>query len=227
MLFIHDLNLAFQENANRENAMHMEAYMKNKFKFFGIKANLRRDLMWQCINNHKTEINSDYKSLALDLYNLQQREFHMCAIDIFHKFGKNKWQKQDIEIIEHLLVTHSWWDSVDFIAKQILGNYLLHFKEEISSVAQKFSVSSNIWLIRSSIIFQLSYKDKTDKDLLYKHCLKHKDSKEFFVQKAIGWALREYGKINPTSVLNFVNTYQLRTLSQREAIRNILKNETK
>ena len=107
-----------------------------------------------------------------------------------------------------------------------MGNYLLHFKEKISSVTQKFSSSSNIWLIRTSIIFQLGYKDKTDEELLFKQCLKHKDSEEFFIQKAIGWALREYGKTNPKAVMNFSNSNSLKPLSHREAIRNIVTHDS-
>ena len=78
-----------------------------------------------------------------------------------------------------------------------------------------------MWLQRSSIIFQLGYKKNTDEALLFKQCLAHKHSEEFFIQKAIGWALREYGKTNPQSVLNFVNSADLKSLSTKEAIRNI------
>lgn len=226
MSFISALTLAFKENSNLSDAQYMKDYMKGKFEFFGIKAGLRRELLKQAINEHKLSLKTDHKNIVLELYKLPEREFHMCAIEILHKYSKNKYHKQDIDIIQHLLVTHSWWDSVDFIAKQILGNYLIHFKEEMSYVTQKFSDSSNIWLIRSSIIFQLGYKVKTDEHLLFHYCLKHKDSDEFFIKKAIGWALREYGKTNPKSVLDFVNSSQLKPLSHKEAIRNIIKHET-
>ena len=79
-----------------------------------------------------------------------------------------------------------------------------------------------MWLNRSAILFQLGYKNKTDETLFYKLCLEHRHSDEFFIQKAIGWALREYGKTNPESVLNFVRSNTLKTLSEKEAIRNII-----
>jgi 3-methyladenine DNA glycosylase AlkD len=200
----------------------MEGYMKNKFKFLGIKAVKRLELFKEVVKEHSNELKNDFKNISLSLYQLHEREFHMCAIEIFFKYGNNKYHKQDIDIIEHFLVTNSWWDSVDFIAKKILGNYLLLFTEEIDSVTQKFSNSLNIWLIRSSIIFQLGYKDKTDEELLINQCLKHWDSEEFFIQKAIGWALREYGKTNPKNVVNFINSNSLKPLSHREAVRNFV-----
>jgi 3-methyladenine DNA glycosylase AlkD len=104
-----------------------------------------------------------------------------------------------------------------------LGNYLLQFPDETYPVIERFSGSENMWLNRSAIIFQLSYKEKTDFNLLKSECEKHKTSKEFFIQKAIGWALRDYSRFNPNGVHNYVNSTNLKPLSQREALRLILK----
>ena len=79
-----------------------------------------------------------------------------------------------------------------------------------------------MWLNRSALLFQLGYKEHTDETLFYSLCLEHRHSDEFFIQKAIGWALREYGKTNPDSVLNFVRSNTLKPLSEKEAIRNII-----
>ena len=78
-----------------------------------------------------------------------------------------------------------------------------------------------MWLNRSAILFQLGYKTRTDESILFEQCLAHKESKEFFIQKAIGWALREYSKTNPDAVLNFVNSNQLKPLSTREALKRL------
>jgi 3-methyladenine DNA glycosylase AlkD len=110
---------------------------------------------------------------------------------------------------------------VDTIAKYLLGGYLVQFPGEIHKAIERFSNSENMWLNRSAILFQLSYKEKTDFDLLKSECDKHKNSKEFFIQKAIGWALRDYSRFNPKGVLEFVNSVKLKPLSQREAIQNI------
>jgi 3-methyladenine DNA glycosylase AlkD len=85
-----------------------------------------------------------------------------------------------------------------------------------------YSERDNMWLNRSAILHQLSYKNETDEAELFKHCIVHKESEEFFIQKAIGWALREYGKVQPEAVLNFMKQTKLKELSEREAIRRLI-----
>jgi 3-methyladenine DNA glycosylase AlkD len=120
------------------------------------------------------------------------------------------------------LITNSWWDSVDTISKYLLGQYLIEFPNETEKAIERFSNSENKWLNRSAILFQLGYKKNTNYELLFSECVKHSQSKEFFIQKAIGWALREYGSVNPGLVLNFVNNTDLKPLSRKEAIRKLI-----
>ncbi|MGX7666128.1 DNA alkylation repair protein [Flavobacterium pedocola] len=221
MTFITELEKAFQKNASAEMAGPMEAYMKNNFTFLGIKTTPRRTIFKEIWSLHKEEIKQNAREIALKLYQKKEREYHYCAIEILMKELKNKYQKEDIQRIEKLIITHSWWDSVDTIAKYLLGNYLTQFPEEILNVVNRFSNSDNMWLNRSAILFQLDYKAKTDAELLFSICDKHKDSKEFFIQKAIGWALRDYSRFNPKGVTEFVNKTDLKPLSKREALRNL------
>ncbi|MBT8253077.1 MAG: DNA alkylation repair protein [Flavobacteriaceae bacterium] len=220
-MFYDALALKFQEHANAENAFHMKAYMRNKFEFYGIKAGLRRQLMNGVFSLHNEEVKSTIRKLVYHLYDSAYREMHLCAMELFQRTTKRSMIEEDLEIIEYLIVTNSWWDTVDYIAKQLLGQYLKLFPDKRTSVLSTFSSSPDLWLNRSTILFQLGYKDQTDEKILFKQCSKFKDSKEFFLQKAIGWALREYAKTNPKAVLNFVNSTQLKSLSRREAIRNI------
>ena len=134
---------------------------------------------------------------------------------------KKNYKKEDIQLIEKLLTTNSWWDSVDTIAKNILGEYLLDFPLETKKVMEYFSNSNNMWLNRSAILFQLGYKEKTNFYLLKSVCEKHKNSTEFFIQKSIGWSLREYAKTNPEAVKTFVTNASLKPLSKKEALKNI------
>jgi 3-methyladenine DNA glycosylase AlkD len=97
----------------------------------------------------------------------------------------------------------------------------LCFPEQINPVISSYSNSDNLWLNRSAIIFQLGYKEKTNSDLLFKECINHSNSKEFFIQKAIGWALREFAKTNPELVKSFVLKTNLKPLSRREALKNL------
>ncbi len=221
MTFINDLETELRKNSNGELAIKMANYIKNKFSFLGIQANNRRTILKTNWHKHKEEVQSNFRSICWELFNKKEREFHQCAIDILAKEIKKKYILEDIVIIEKLLVTNSWWDSVDTIAKFILGGYLQQYPEKIEEVIERFSNSENRWLNRAAILFQLSYKEKTNFDLLKAQCEKHKESKEFFIQKAIGWALRDYSRFNPIGVSNFVNSTNLKPLSQREAIRNI------
>lgn len=221
MTFITELENVFRENASAEQAAPMEAYMKNNFSFLGIKTTPRRTLFKEVWNHHKDEVKQNAREIALELYLKKEREFHYCAIEILMKELKKKNIKEDIQLIERLIISHSWWDSVDTIAKYLLGNYLTQFPEEIKTVIPKFSKSDNMWLNRSAILFQLDYKAETDAELLFSLCEKHAASKEFFIQKAIGWTLRDYSRFNPKAVTEFVNKTNLKPLSKREALRNL------
>jgi len=221
-MFIKDLTNLFKENANTENARYMHNYIRGKFIYYGIKTKERRALLKQAVENNKEEVVTNVRELTFQLYDLPQRELHLTANEIFDKQLRKKYLKDDIVLIERLITENSWWDTVDFITKWVLGNYLIMYPDMVKTTITRFSNVDNIWLNRSTIIFQLGYKHNTDEELLFKQCMAHKESNEFFIQKAIGWALREYGKTSPQSVLNFVNSTSLKPLSHREAIRNIL-----
>ena len=222
MSFISDLETAFNKNRNPENAIPMAKYMKNLFSFYGIKAEERRSIFKEVCIANKDELNINSREIAWELFNKEFRELQYCGIEILMKNLKNNYQKNDIKLIEKLLVTNSWWDSVDTIAENILGHYLIEFPKETEKVIERFSNSNTMWLNRSAIIFQLGYKKNTNYELLFSECKKHSKSKEFFIQKAIGWALREYGGTNPSLVINFVNATDLKPLSKKEALRKLI-----
>lgn len=221
MPFIPNLENAFQAKSNPENAAAMAKYMRNQFSFFGIKTEERRAVFKAIWKENQQEVAKNPREIAIQLYKKQEREFHYCAIEIVIKQLKGNYKKEDMLLIEKMLTTHSWWDSVDTIAKYILGQYLLEYPMEIPEVIKRFSDSDSMWLNRSAIIFQLGYKDKTNFEILKQECNKHKDSNAFFIQKAIGWALREYGKTDPKSVKEFVLASNLKPLSRKEALKNI------
>jgi len=221
MSFIGSLETVFQENNNPENAVAMAKYMRNQFSFFGIKTEERRQIFKEVLHENLKEVTKNPRKIALELYQKPQRELHYCAIEILIKHLKNKYIKDDIQLIKKMLTTNSWWDSVDTIAKNILGDYLLAFPLETENIIERFSNSDNMWLNRSAILFQLGYKNKTNFELLRSECEKHKNSNEFFIQKAIGWALRAYAKTNPDGVKHFATNTNLKPLSKKEALKNI------
>ncbi|WP_418262759.1 DNA alkylation repair protein [Flavobacterium faecale] len=221
MSFVSSLQKAFESMSRQEDALAMAKYMKNKFAFFGIKTTPRRAVLKSLWRENHIEIRQHTRTIVSQLFSKNEREFHYCAMEIMMTELKNKYVKEDIHLIKKLLTTHAWWDSVDIISKHILGNYLLQFPEYIEDVVTEFNNESDIWLNRSTILFQLGYKSKTDFALLMQVCLLHKDSNEFFIQKAIGWALREYAKSNPEAVKDFIFVNNLKPLSRKEALKNL------
>jgi 3-methyladenine DNA glycosylase AlkD len=127
--------------------------------------------------------------------------------------------------LEFYITEKSWWDSVDSIVPSSLGSYFIKYPEQIEHYIPKWVNSNNIWLQRAAILFQLKYKNKTDVIMLFSIVEQLKGGKEFFVNKAIGWALREYSKTNPLLISDFVLNQKLSNLSQREALKIINKNK--
>jgi len=218
--FVLKIEELFEANRNDENAYFMKKYMKNKFEFLGIKKPLRTELSHDMLKKANLPNKSEFFDIIIELNALEYREYHQFAIEVMIKYAKD-FEINDIELLEFMIITNSWWDTVDMVSTKGVGTYFLKFPEMINDITQKWMASEYLWLQRTCIIFQLSYKTKTDTGLLSRFILLKKDDKEFFIRKAIGWALREYSKTNPNWVKNFVNEVGLSGLSKREALRLI------
>ncbi|HWJ78257.1 MAG TPA: DNA alkylation repair protein [Niallia sp.] len=205
----------FENNRNLENAVPMAKYMKNHFSFLGIKTPLRRELMRQIFSTTgilKADIQLD---LIEALWEKDKREYQYAALDYLNKSLK-KLDEQHLPFIEKLITTKSWWDTVDSLSPKAVGEIAKKHPNVIPETIDKWVQSENLWLRRAAILFQLKYKTETDENLLYRYILLNADSKEFFIQKAIGWVLREYSKTNPDSVRKFITENELAKLSIRE-----------
>ncbi|HIA29852.1 MAG TPA: DNA alkylation repair protein, partial [Candidatus Marinimicrobia bacterium] len=140
------------------------------------------------------------------------------ALDILEHLVKKRIQVK-IELLEYLIMTKSWWDTVDWMATRIVGVCFRQNPELITQTYSRWMEIDNIWLQRVCILFQLKYKEKTDVKLLFSTIQELSGSEEFFIQKAIGWALREQLKIDPAVVQKFVDENELAPLSRREALK--------
>ena len=212
----------FTENKDEENAFEMEKYMRNQFLFLGIRTPLRRKLTKQFFKESgilKADFNPEF---VRSLWNLEHREYQYVAVDYITSL-LDKLTREDILLMEELITTKSWWDTVDMLAQKPVGTIAKKFPEVIFTNVEKWVTSKNMWLQRSAILFQLKYKRDTDEDLLYRYIQTHASSKEFFIQKAIGWALREYSKTNHDSVHDFIENNELAKLSVREGSKYIIK----
>lgn len=205
----------FEKAANSENALSMSAYMKNKFKFYGIASPERKALYKDFLKSEKA-LKSIDKAFLDKCFDDDYREFQYLVSDYLISMKKYV-TFDDIENIRRYIITKSWWDTTDFLCK-VVGEVGLR-DVRVHDLMLEWSESDNIWLRRSAILHQLTYKDKTDTELLKTIIINNFSSDEFFINKAVGWALREYSKTSPEWVRGFLESYseKMNSLSIKEA----------
>ena len=203
-----------EKNKNEEQSKKMSAYMKNKFVFLGIQKPKLKEIIKPYIKEGKKhEINWKFIDIC---WKKNYREAQYVAVEYLDSLIKLLTDK-DLPNLKNLIVTKSWWDTTDSI-DEIVGNIILRNKK-LEKEMLKWSKDENIWLRRVSIDFQLQYKEKTNQKLFEQIIVNNFGTDEFFINKAIGWSLREYSKTNKKWVKDFINKYkaQLHKLSIKEA----------
>ncbi len=210
----------FTAYADTRVAKDQARYMKNQFAFFGIKTPLRRHIIRPFLTRSYLPGKSEMIEIVKEAWEKPQREFQYFGQELAFKYLSDL-EKQDISLFEHMIVHKSWWDTVDFIATKLAGAYFKKYPDEIPAKTNEWVASGNLWLQRSALLFQLKYKKELDTRLLSSLITRLKDRNTFFINKAIGWVLREYSKTNPDWVEAFVRNTQLNSLSRREALRLI------
>lgn len=220
MHLIHDLTNAFEKAAVAGDRMPMIKYMKGHFDFYGVRSPKRKELFREILKSNGIPPQQLAVKTILNLMNHPKREMNYAAIDLALRVQKKYSQPEDLQWIREIILTRSWWDTVDGIAPNILGKFLQNYPELRDPCLKDFIQSDNIWLQRSTLLFQLRYKQDTDQDILFALCKSLSDRKEFFIQKAIGWALRQYAYTNKEAVYDFVEGHSLSNLSKREALKH-------
>lgn len=217
------LKSTFEQQQNEQQAKGMCKYMRNLFPFYGIKAPLRKELVRGFIKENGKLEGEELKRFVECCWEAEHRELQYAAMDIMDRV-KKKLTADFVPFVEKLILQKSWWDTVDWLAPNALGSIFSKHPELIRLNTDSWIASDNIWLQRSAILFQLKYKDQVDEALLFEYILRRADSKEFFVQKAAGWALRQYSKFNAQAVIHFIkNNEQLAPLTKKEGMKFLLK----
>ncbi|MEZ7742630.1 DNA alkylation repair protein [Gemella sp. 20925_1_85] len=214
-----DLITDFEENRNELLAESMSKYMQDKFRFLGVRGASRTEI-------YKKYFPEVRKSKAIDwdfienCWNKEEREFQYVVV-YYLKAMQKFLKREDISRLKYLIVTKSWWDTVDLLAK-VVGSLVIRI-EGYDQIMLEWSKDSNIWLKRVAILYQLSLKDKVDEIILDKILVNNLGDNEFFINKAVGWALRDYSKFNPEWVREFIkkNKDNMANLSIREASKYI------
>jgi 3-methyladenine DNA glycosylase AlkD len=219
-IYVQNLRHLLSAHSNEQNAEKMSAYMKDHFIYFGIKAPLLKTLVKQFYSENAPPQYDELTDIVLELWLEPEREMQYFAIDILKKY-KKVWTEDIIQLLEYMIVTKSWWDSVDGISSALVSHYFKLYPHQIVPITERWMNSKNMWLQRVCLIFQLTYRKETDTELMFAYMRRLAHSKQFFIQKAIGWALRQYARTDADLVRNFVENTTLAPLSKREALKHI------
>lgn len=219
-LFINALETEFKNNVNTTIALQQKAYMRDQFEYYGLKTDTRRALQKPFLVKVFLPKKTEAQDIIKQLWVKPQRDFQLFAQELAFKYIKQL-ELTDVSLFEFMITNKSWWDTVDFIAVKLLGAYFKTFPEQRTLYINKWLKSNNIWLQRSALLFQLKYKQDIDTQLLSITINALLGSKEFFINKAIGWVLREYSRTNPEWVIDFASKTELSNLSNKEALRLI------
>lgn len=202
-------------------AEQQQAYMRHKFEYCGLGAPQWMALSKEIFTTHGLYTGNQLKAFVMLCFDQEYREVQYAGLEMMQRMIPLQ-QKSWIRVLEKCIISNSWWDSVDWIAK-LVGIHFKKFPELQHEYARKWIASENMWLQRVAIIHQLLYREKTDQKLLYEMIKRVADSKEFFLQKACGWALRQYAKTNPASVKEFLAKNEVSRLTMREAMKQLQK----
>lgn len=212
------LRKEFVKNADPEASIGAAAYMRNQFEFFGIKTPLRRELAKDLVRQSKDLTERELVALCKELWAQPEREFQYIACDLLAKNAKRLSPSYVKREAPWFIKNKSWWDTVDSVRKSI--EIVVAANPDLKSEMEKWIVSNDIWIVRSALIHQLTLGSKTDVKLLFRFCEIQATEKEFFVAKAIGWALRSYSYVDPKAVKSFIKEHpELTPLAKREGLK--------
>ncbi|MBK5289674.1 MAG: DNA alkylation repair protein [Acidimicrobiia bacterium] len=198
----------------------MAKYMKGNFSFLGIPSPQRRAIQREVLGGRWKPTEPELVAFADTAWARPEREFQYVACDLVDR-GATRMSAAFIDDLERWITRRSWWDTVDALAASVGAVVRSH--PEVADRMELWIDSDDVWLTRAAIIHQLRFKGATDEARLFRFCLRRGQDSEFFIRKAIGWALREYSKTDPAAVTTFVAAHdaELSPLSRREALRRV------
>lgn len=208
-------------DANR--AAQMSAYMREQFPFLGVPAPERMAVLKSFLAEHGLPPLADLDAVVRSLWAMPQREYQYLGADLLNKV-KRQLTPGHVPLLEFALTTRPWWDTVDTLAAHPVADLFDRRPQTRDKAVARWRTEPDIWLRRTTLLFQLLYKHRTDADLLFSLIDDNLNDDEFFIQKAIGWALRQYSKTDQTAVTTYVSATNLSPLAEREALK-WLKNQ--
>ncbi len=208
--------------ADPDKAAGMQAYMKTEMPFYGVQKPGRMPILRHLRKAFAPASREEYEALAAALWELPHREEKYLAQGVATAF-KRYIVPESLPLYSRFISEGAWWDFVDDAATHMVRELVIDYPDETWPVVDRWNDDADMWLRRSSIICQVGAKEHTDTARLFRFCEERMHEKEFFIRKAIGWALREYAKTDAKAVVDFVARHRdvLSGLSYREATKHI------
>jgi 3-methyladenine DNA glycosylase AlkD len=215
------LTRAYAAAADPRRAASAAAYMRDAFPFLGIMTPARRKLSREVLAGTPRPDEADCTAIALRCWALPEREYRYFAVDYLRRHVGRSCSAGFLPTVRHLITTGSWWDTVDPLAAHVVGP-LVAADPALPALMDRWIEDDDLWAARTALLHQLTYKSATDPDRLFGYCLRQAAHPDFFIRKAIGWALREYAYTDPDAVYEFVESARdrLSPLSVREALKH-------
>ncbi|MFD8305972.1 DNA alkylation repair protein [Streptomyces sp. NPDC059690] len=215
------LTVVYADAADPARAAPMRAYMKDVAPFLGLTTPVRRALSRVVVDGLPRPDESDCTAIALRCWRLPEREYQYFAVDYLRRHAR-VCSSAFLAVARHLVGTRSWWDTVDLLAAHVVGA-LVAADPALTADMDAWIADEDLWIARTALLHQLRYKERTDAERLFAYCLIQSGHPDFFIRKAIGWALREYARTDPEAVRAFLARERGRfaPLSVREALKNI------
>lgn len=212
---------AYEPARNAARARAMSSYMRDAFPFLGIPAPRQRLLARQAVATLPRPTEADLRAVALACWALPEREYQYFACGYLRRYVR-LCSPAFLGTAAELITAKSWWDTVDPLAAHVVGG-LVARHPKLAADMDDWALDGNAWLVRSAVLHQLHFRENTDAERLFRYCTEQSNHPDFFVRKAIGWALREYAKTDPGAVRRYVAAHRGRmsTLSVREALKNL------
>jgi 3-methyladenine DNA glycosylase AlkD len=207
--------------ADPERAVAMAAYMRDQFPFLGIPSPVQKRLAREVMAGIDRPDERDLRSVSTICWRMSEREYQYFACGLLRRHVRGC-GPGFLTVARHLVTTKPWWDTVDALAAHTVGPLVARHPELVASM-DEWAVDEDMWLVRTAILHQLTFKEATDAQRLFRYCRQQAAHKDFFVRKAIGWALREYARTDPAAVRAFVHGHasRLSGLSVREATKHM------
>jgi 3-methyladenine DNA glycosylase AlkD len=211
---------ALKDAANPTDAPAMQAYLKTDMPFYGVKTPPRRVMVRDLGKAFLPATQADYDKKIKALWALPHREEKYLAIGLARRW-KAFIQPEAMPLYEKMIREGGWWDLVDDIAKNLVGKLVWDHPKTFWPLMEKWIHDDDLWIRRTAVLCQLAFKERTEKERLFDFCLDRAHEKDFFMRKAIGWALRQYSYADPKAVRAFVQKHEkkLSPLSRKEALK--------